>query len=157
MIPGTITTSDDTISDEQKIFERTLRRSKIVFKSRIDILKTVTGKMVASPTNVFGATDMVDVEDLYSEVIFCLLHMIGSDAPDESMQFQLIEHLRKAFRVEPSKHMHLYEKAAVREPPQLKLNLCVLEAKELACKDNLANDDNVSRGDPFVTVHLKSR
>ena len=42
----------------------------------------------------------------------------------------------------------------------IKLNLCffsLLEAKELACKDNLANDDTASKGDPFVTVHLKSR
>ena len=82
--------------------------------------------------------------------------MIGNDAPDESMQFQLIEHLRKAFRVEPSKHIQLYEKAAERDKPLLKLNLCVLEAKELANKDNLANDDHIARGDPFVTVHLKS-
>ena len=75
----------------------------------------------------------------------------------ENEVFQLIEHLRKAFRVEPSKHLLLYEKASERGRPQLKLNLCVLEAKELACKDNLANDDTASKGDPFVTVHLISR
>lgn len=100
---------------------------------------------------------MVDVEDLYAEVIFSILHMIGNDSPDESMQFQLIEHLRKAFRVEPTKHMMLYEKAVSRDGPQLKLNLCVLEAKELATKDNLACNENVSKGDPFVTFHLKSK
>ena len=47
---GTISTLDETlVSDEQKIFEKTLRRSKIAFKSRIDILKAVTGKMMLSP------------------------------------------------------------------------------------------------------------
>ena len=82
---GTISTLDETlVSDEQKIFERTLRRSKIAFKSRIDILKAVTGKMMLSPSNAFGATDLVDVEDLYTEVIYCLLHMIGNDAPKVS-------------------------------------------------------------------------
>lgn len=144
-IEGTIASStiqDEVLSDEQKIFERTLRRSKIAFKSRIDILKAVTavkgGVHQSQISNAFGATDMVDVEDLYTEVIYALLHMIGNDAPDDSMQFQLIEHLRKAFRVEPAKHLVLYERAAARDPPQLKLNLCVLEAKELACKDNLS-------------------
>ena len=38
-----------------------------------------------------------------------------------------------------------------------KLNLCVLEAKELACKDNLTSSEDASKGDPFVTVYLKSR
>ena len=58
--------------------------------------------------------------------------MIGNDAPDESMRFQFIEHLRKAFRVDPQKHILLYEKAASRDKPMVKMNLCVLEAKELA-------------------------
>lgn len=131
---------ESTLSDEQKIFEKTLKRSKIAFKSRVDILKAVTaGKMVHFQSqNAFGATDLVDVEELYTETIYSLLHMIGNDAPDESMQFGLIEHLRKAFRVEPAKHLLLYEKAVSKDPPQLKLNLCVLEAKDLACKDNLA-------------------
>ena len=64
---------------------------------------------------------------------------------------------RKAFRVEAQKHILLYEKAASREKPSVKLNLCVLEAKELACKDNLTSSEDVSKGDPFVTVHLKSK
>ena len=83
--------------------------------------------------------------------------MLSYQNQQENEVFQLIEHLRKAFRVEPSKHLLLYEKASERGRPQLKLNLCVLEAKELACKDNLANDDTASKGDPFVTVHLISR
>ena len=37
-----------------------------------------------SLSNAFGATDMVDVEDLYCEVIYCLLHMIGNDSPKVS-------------------------------------------------------------------------
>ena len=133
-----------------------MRKSRIVFKSRTDILRAVTGRMVHFQTNAFGATDMVDVEDLYCEVIYCLLHMIGNDAPEESTH-QLIEHLRKAFRVDPQKHLLLHDKALTRDAPQLKLNLCVLEAKELACKDNLVADEQTSRGDPFVTVSLKSK
>ena len=146
----------DDISDEQKIFEKSMRKSRIVFKSRTDILRAVTGRMVQFQTNAFGATDMVDVEDLYSEVIYCLLHMIGNDAPDQSIN-QLIEHLRKAFRVDPQKHLVLFDKASTRESPVLKLNLCVLEAKELASKDNLVQDEATSRGNPFVTVSLKSK
>lgn len=151
--------STGIITDEHKIFQNSIRKSKIAFKSRLDILKAVTGKMIQNnyTNNAFGATDMVDVEDLYAEVIFCILHMIGNDAPnDENVRFHLIEHLRKAFRVEPKVHLRLYEKASLRPRPQLKLNLCVLEAKDLACKDNLSSNENVSRGDPFCTVHLKS-
>ena len=52
-----------TTTDEHKIvFERTLRRSRIAFKSKHDILKTVTGRMIllsGTHPNAFGATDLV--------------------------------------------------------------------------------------------------
>ena len=52
-----------TTTDEHKlVFERTLRRSRIAFKSKHDILKTVTGRMIllsGTHPNAFGATDLV--------------------------------------------------------------------------------------------------
>ena len=52
-----------TTTDEHKlVFERTLKRSRIAFKSKHDILKTVTGRMIllsGTHPNAFGATDLV--------------------------------------------------------------------------------------------------
>ncbi len=35
----------------------------------------------------------------------------------EASQWQMVEHLRKAFRLSPAKHMQLYEIASMREEP----------------------------------------
>ena len=67
-VEGTLGGSNNNISEigteEQRIFERTLRRSRIAFKSKHDILKAVTGKMMLMSThpNAFGATGNLFVE-----------------------------------------------------------------------------------------------
>ena len=45
--------------------------------------------------------------ELYTEVLYNLLHMIGKDA-DRNGQFEMIEHLRKAFHIEPKEHLEIY-------------------------------------------------
>lgn len=45
----------------------------------------------------FGDDDGGSVEELYQECLYCVMHMIGCDAARDS-QWQLVEHLRKAFR-----------------------------------------------------------
>ena len=45
--------------------------------------------------------------ELYTSVLYSLLHMIGADA-DRNGQFEMIEHLRKAFHIEPKEHMEIY-------------------------------------------------
>ena len=42
--------------------------------------------------------------------------MIGCDA-DRDSQFAYIEHLRKAFKMEPKRHLELFEAAEARPPP----------------------------------------
>ncbi len=43
----------------------------------------------------------------------------GCDVPKdaEASRWQMVEHLRKAFRLSPSKHMELYEIASMKEEP----------------------------------------
>ena len=83
----------------------------------------------SGPATPFGEAAKVDSESLYVEVLYCLLHPVGSDAPSLNEQWRLIEHLRKAFRVHPSRHIELVERATTRVPPTMKLNLNMVEAR----------------------------
>jgi hypothetical protein len=53
-------------------------------------------------------------EELYAEVLYCLTNMIGSDAKSTN-QFQLVEHLRKAFHIEPQCHLQIYSQVQLSE------------------------------------------
>ena len=113
------------------------------------------------PTKVspFGEVDLADIEELYTEILYTILNPVGCDAPGQQEQLSMIEHLRKAFRIMPNKHIKLFEIATTTEKPERKLNISVLRARNLAGKDNLASspEAEVSKGNPFVTFYLKSR
>ena len=47
--------------------------------------------------------------------------MIGCDAARDS-QFEYIEHLRKAFKIEPQRHLELFEEAEARPPSLFSLD-----------------------------------
>ena len=112
-----------------------------------------------SKVSPFGEVDVADIEELYAEILYAILNPVGCDAPSQQEQLSMIEHLRRAFRVMPNKHVKLFDIATTTEKPKRKLNIAVLEAKNLAGKDNLASssDAEVSKGDPFVTLFLKSK
>jgi hypothetical protein len=57
--------------------------------------------------NDVGEVSSEDGEELYTEVLYCLTNMIGNDAKSTN-QFQLVEHLRKAFNIEPQCHLQIY-------------------------------------------------
>ena len=76
----------------------------------------------------FGEAGAGDTEGLYADVLYSQLHMVGSDAPTLTQQWAQIEHLRKAFRVHPSRHIQHFERASARPKPQMNLNLSVIEA-----------------------------
>ena len=78
-----------------------------------------------------------------------VLHMIGCDA-DRDSQFAYIEHLRKAFKMEPKRHLELFEAAEARPKPRTALNLTIAEARNLATKDISGLND------PFCTVYVRS-
>ena len=75
--------------------------------------------------------------------------MIGCDA-DRDSQFEYIEHLRKAFKIEPKRHLELFEEAEARPKPRVALNLTIAEARGLATKDISGLND------PFCTVYVRS-
>ena len=83
---------------------------------------------MAAAATPFGEAGAGDIEGLYVDVLYSQLHMVGSDAPTLTQQWAQIEHLRKAFRVHPSRHIQLFERASARSKPQMNLNLSVIEA-----------------------------
>eukprot|EP00095_Tigriopus_kingsejongensis_P000958 maker-scaffold83_size396513-snap-gene-0.15 protein:Tk00958 transcript:maker-scaffold83_size396513-snap-gene-0.15-mRNA-1 annotation:"conserved hypothetical protein" len=97
----------------------------------------------------FGEIETADVEDLYIDCVYSVLHMIGCDV-DQSDQWALVEHLRKAFHLDPKRHLELYETASSRPKPPVSLNLSVLQARDMASKDISGIND------PFCTFYVKS-
>lgn len=65
-------------------------------------------------------------------------------------QQSLFAFLQEAFKFQPENHEELLEKARIKEAPELRLNIEVIEAKDLNSKDpnGLA--------DPFVTLYIAS-
>ena len=57
------------------------------------------GRRVVTPPSPspFGEINSADIEELYVDCVYTVLHMIGCDS-DRGAQFELVEHLRKAFR-----------------------------------------------------------
>lgn len=110
---------------------------------------------------------MLTLEDLYVEILYTILHMIGCDA-DKEHQMSLILHLQKAFHMENEKHKQLLNIATMREvtpqhltaiaedliepldfqEPDLKVNLEIHEARGLIGKDMSGSSD------PFCTFYL---
>jgi Ca2+-dependent lipid-binding protein len=62
----------------------------------------------------------------------------------------MFKFMQEAFRMTEDTHNELLEKARVKEPPELRLNIEIVEAKDLNPKDpnGLA--------DPFVTLYIAS-
>ena len=54
------------------------------------------------------------VEELYVEILYTILHMIGCDA-DREEQAELVNHLKVAFHMDPEKHKKLLDIAMMRE------------------------------------------
>ena len=54
------------------------------------------------------------MEELYVEILYTVLHMIGCDA-DREEQTELVNHLKEAFHMESDKHKQLLDIAIMRE------------------------------------------
>ena len=52
---------------------------------------------------IFSLPTSLKLDELYVEIMYCILHMIGSDAEREE-QSALITHLREAFHMDDDKH-----------------------------------------------------
>lgn len=90
---------------------------------------------------------LLTLEELYVEVLYTVLHMIGCDA-DQVNQTELIKHVKEAFHMEDEKHGQLLDIATMKEEPYLKLNLELHAARDLKGKSITGNSD------PFCTFYL---
>ena len=124
------------------LFQRSCEQIKDVY--RVDIVSS--SRLSASP---FGEVSKIGGEDLYRDLLYCLVHMIGSEK-ENGNQFELVEHLRKAFQIEPSRHMELYTEIESKPKPTIQLSLCFVEARNLVAK-------NVSgTSSPYCTFYVTS-
>ncbi len=60
------------------------------------------------------------LEELYVEILYCILHMIGCDA-ERGGQAGMIEHLKEAFHMKEEKHKQLLDIATMREVTERKV------------------------------------
>ena len=61
------------------------------------------------------------MEELYVEILYTILHMIGCDAEKDETN-SLVDHLKEAFHMDDEKHQQLLEIATMREEPYLKVS-----------------------------------
>lgn len=76
--------------------------------------------------------------------------MGGCDVGREVGQLPMLSYVQEAFKISNDKHNELMTKAEAKEPPELMLNVEVVEAKDLVPKD----PNGLS--DPFVTIYMMS-
>ncbi|XP_026733593.1 protein unc-13 homolog 4B isoform X3 [Trichoplusia ni] len=92
-----------------------------------------------------------NVDELYLEVLYEILHNVGGcDVSCEVGQLAMLSYIQEAFKIANDKHTELLTQAEAKEPPELMLNVEVVEAKDLVPKD----PNGLS--DPFVTIYLMS-
>lgn len=91
----------------------------------------------------------LQIEELYEEILYEILHNVGSDESKVDPE-ALFPFMQEAFKFQLEVHEEMLEKARDKDAPELRLNIEVIEAKDLNSKDpnGLA--------DPFVTLYIAS-
>lgn len=89
---------------------------------------------------------ILQIEELYSEILYEILHNVGCDVESTEEQTEIINYLQQAFHMEDEKHNLLLESAKEKEAPNILLNVEVIEAKDLRPKD--------SNGKEFWTLSM---
>lgn len=87
---------------------------------------------------------------MYKEILYEILHNVGCDVSVEIGQLALLNYIQDAFKIASDKHQELLADAEAKEPPEILLNVEIIEAKDLLPKD----PNGLS--DPFVTMYLMS-
>lgn len=78
------------------------------------------------------------------------MHNVGTEYDPDTGTNALLAYVQEAFKISNERHTEMFEDIEKKEPPQLRLNIEVVEAKELQPKD----PNGLS--DPFVTMYLAS-
>lgn len=84
----------------------------------------------------------LQIEELYSEILYEILHNVGCDVESNEEQSDIIRYLQQAFHLEDEKHEALLEAVRAKEAPNILLNVEVIEAKELRPKDANGKSNN---------------
>ncbi|XP_047346149.1 protein unc-13 homolog 4B isoform X9 [Vespa velutina] len=92
----------------------------------------------------------LNIEELYTALVYMTQHQIGYDVSNECGQEALLNHLQNAFKIDNETHERILEETQNMEAPEMHLNVEVIEAKELVSKD--AN----GKSDPFCALYLES-
>ncbi|XP_063362418.1 protein unc-13 homolog 4B isoform X3 [Cydia amplana] len=105
------------------------------------------------PEKIGRLVEAIDwnIDELYLEVLYEILHNVGGcDVGCEAGQLAMLSYVQDAFKISNDKHKQLLTQAEAKEPPELMLNVELVEAKDLVPKD----PNGLS--DPFVTIYLMS-
>ncbi|XP_058172092.1 protein unc-13 homolog 4B-like [Anopheles ziemanni] len=90
-----------------------------------------------------------NIEELYEEILFENLHNIGCE--DEELNVDvLFPYIQEAFKMSDEKHQEMLEAANNKKAPEIRLNVEIVEAKDLEPKDSNGLSD------PFVTMYIAS-
>lgn len=102
--------------------------------------------------SIFDDCYIFQIDELYSEILYEILHNIGCDngCTYETGQTALFQYVQDAFKISNEKHQFLFEQAEQKEPPEVLLNVEIVEGKDIVPKD----PNGLS--DPFVTLFLQS-
>ncbi|XP_049534831.1 protein unc-13 homolog 4B-like isoform X1 [Anopheles darlingi] len=90
-----------------------------------------------------------NIEELYEEVLFETIHNIGCEDEEVSADV-LFPYIQEAFKMTDEKHQEIMEVARNKEAPEIRLNVEIIEAKDLEPKDSNGLSD------PFVTMYIAS-
>lgn len=131
---------EDTMSEEGSIDEPTEA-----------LLETDSDRDENEHARNFLAESMgLNIEELYTALVRMAQHQIGFDVSNECSQETLLNHLQSAFKIDNETHEKVLEETRNLEPPELHLNIEVIEAKELVSKDSNG------KSDPFCALYLES-
>ncbi|KAL0130108.1 hypothetical protein PUN28_002009 [Cardiocondyla obscurior] len=131
---------DDTLNEEPSIEEPTEA-----------LLETDSDRDEDEHTRNFLAESVgLNIEELYAALVYMTQHQIGFDVSKECSQESLLNHLQNAFKIDNITHEKVLEQTRNLEPPELHLNVEVIEARELVSKDSNG------KSDPFCALYLES-
>ncbi|XP_043520285.1 protein unc-13 homolog 4B isoform X2 [Frieseomelitta varia] len=101
-------------------------------------------------TNFLAESMGWNIEELYAALVFMIQHQIGYDVSKECELETLLNYLQNAFKVDNDVHERVLDETRNMEPPEMHLNVEVIEAKELVSKDSNG------KSDPFCALYLES-
>ncbi|XP_034664063.1 protein unc-13 homolog 4B isoform X4 [Drosophila subobscura] len=99
---------------------------------------------------VFDSGTVMNVEDLYEEILFEIYNNIGCENNEGRIE-SLVGFVQDAFKIPNSTHLEICDVARRKEPPNVRLNIEIIKA------ENLLSKDSNGLSDPFVTLYLESK